>query len=264
MDTDEEMRGAEELHRYLRPNIFQGYALRQHHLALGDQGPYKIDYPVRCFRRTPDPEALIGLHPWGPLDWPTHFTGLEQRFTGVVHEHPGHKEHVTEGLKDVIGLNGIDIAHTGYDTEEDRRGRFMRNWPLMVSDRAKYPDRKLGRFLWMRDIHHYLRYLMMIQQGRMTQDTLDMIEMLLALWDEYCAPSWEQFTADAHAYSSIAARAIARGFDVKARIEFKKPEVSGDEMVVMEYDGRVKDYEQWEQMIHARGGELRRWIGPYL
>jgi hypothetical protein len=55
-------------------------------------------------------------------------------------------------------LPDVDIGHTGYVNENVRRERFSRNFPFLVWDHETNPDRKLGKFLWFRDIIHRMRW----------------------------------------------------------------------------------------------------------
>jgi len=48
IDTDEKLIGAENSHKYLRDNLFNGYSIRQHHFAIDTA--FKPDMPVRLFR----------------------------------------------------------------------------------------------------------------------------------------------------------------------------------------------------------------------
>ncbi|MCH8346766.1 MAG: glycosyltransferase, partial [Chloroflexi bacterium] len=133
IDDDEDLIHPERLHKYLRPNCYDGYAILQTHFALEPKGVLKSDYPCRLFRNR---------------------RGM--RFYGVVHEHPELK--FNEGPGRIFMIPDVEIAHNGYVTEKARRLRFERNFPLMKRDREKYPERKLGRFLWLRDLTHQNRF----------------------------------------------------------------------------------------------------------
>jgi glycosyltransferase involved in cell wall biosynthesis/2-polyprenyl-3-methyl-5-hydroxy-6-metoxy-1,4-benzoquinol methylase len=132
-DDDEKIVGAENIRKYLRPNAYNGYGIQQHHYSAEPAEKFKTDYPIRLFR---------------------NHKGI--RFFGVVHEHP--ETAINKGVGKMIVPTDISIMHTGYEDEATRRKRFERNWPLMQRDRQKYPDRILGRFLWVRDLSHVIRY----------------------------------------------------------------------------------------------------------
>jgi hypothetical protein len=78
------------------------------------------------------------------------------RFFGVVHEHPELK--LNEGLGRVIVLPDVDIAHHGYTNETVRRARFARNIGLLIRDRKEYPERVIGKYLWIRDLAQMCQY----------------------------------------------------------------------------------------------------------
>lgn len=133
IDDDEVFEWPHRLAKYLRPNCYNAYAVKQHHYAIEPEGLIKTDYPCRIFRNN---------------------TGI--RFYGIVHEHP--ESALNEGAGPVLLLQDVAICHSGYETEDIRRERFKRNLPLMRRDREVYPDRLLGKFLWIRDLAHLNRY----------------------------------------------------------------------------------------------------------
>jgi glycosyltransferase involved in cell wall biosynthesis len=133
IDSDEELVG--KMGPYIRDNAFQSYCVHQHHVTCEPRGaPIQIDKPARLFR-----------------------TNKGFSFAGKVHEHA-----------EIGGCNGgpgftmplpeLDIMHIGYKNEVVRRGRFNRNLPFLRWDRHVNPERKLGKFLWLRDLVHQMRY----------------------------------------------------------------------------------------------------------
>ena len=157
IDSDETFENPHNLLKYLRDNQFNGYAIKQHHYAVEPPALYKTDYPVRIFR---------------------NHKGI--KFFGVVHEHPEIK--MNHGVGQVIVLEDVAIMHTGYSTEEIRRKRFGRNYPLMIQDRKKYPERKLGKFLWMRDCAHFVRFSLERNGGRITKEMLNCCDEAVKMW----------------------------------------------------------------------------------
>lgn len=133
MDADERIHQASNLLPFLRHNGYDAYALPHHHFSMEPAGLLKTDYPCRVFR---------------------NHKGIT--FRGVVHEHP--ETGLNEGIKYTAVLDNVAVAHYGYTDEFTRRLRFNRNYPLMVRDREKYPDRHLGKFLWIRDLFQVSRY----------------------------------------------------------------------------------------------------------
>jgi len=135
IDDDEIWRGQDTLVPFLRNNQFNAYAVAQHHFSADPAGLLKTDFPYRLFRNH---KAV--------------------KFHGVVHEHPETELNEGVGHSFMLPAKQSCICHNGYDTEEIRRERFHRNFPLMVRDREKYPGRLLGRHLWLRDLAHMNRF----------------------------------------------------------------------------------------------------------
>ena len=262
LDSDEGLEGAGSMHKYLRPNCFAAYSVPQHHHSVDPPAAGKIDLPVRLFRRQPDGEA--GWITVGPHAWPTYHSGLSVRFAGIVHEHPGFKPTYAEGIGPVVVLSDVWIAHTGYYTEAGRRGRFIRNWPLMAADRMKYPDRRLGIFLWLRDLSHHLRYRLEQQRNQITPEIHQLAMACAWLWRTYFLNQVDAFTGDAHQYASAALQVLQSGMEFRLQAEFWKPEISGEEKAVIQIAGRIEDFDQSVELLKARKGETTRWTGRYL
>ncbi len=132
IDSDEYISG--NFQRYLRYNAFDTYAIHQHHFTCDPRGaPTMLDKPARLCR-----------------------TDRGLTFFGKVHEHAEKGFNGGPGFSFILG--DVDIGHTGYVNEGVRRNRFSRNYPLLQWDRQVNPDRKLGKYLWLRDIIHMMRY----------------------------------------------------------------------------------------------------------
>jgi glycosyltransferase involved in cell wall biosynthesis/2-polyprenyl-3-methyl-5-hydroxy-6-metoxy-1,4-benzoquinol methylase len=133
LDADEAVGGAEHVNKYLRPNVFGAYAVRQHHFAVEPAGSVRIDRPMRLFR---------------------NHQGI--RFYGKIHEHP--ETGLNQSIVPALEVEDVNIAHDGYLTEADRIGRFRRNFDLVRWDRRVYPERRLGRFFEIRDDWNQMRF----------------------------------------------------------------------------------------------------------
>lgn len=133
IDSDEFLAHPERLKKYLRQNQFQAYAVKQHHYSIEPACVMRTDLPARLFR---------------------NHKGI--RFFGVVHEHP--EIEINKGVGHAMLISDVAIAHYGYSTEDVRRKRFERNIGLLVRDREKYPERNLGKFLWVRDLAQMCRW----------------------------------------------------------------------------------------------------------
>ena len=135
IDDDEVWINPEKVVKYLKQNQFDSYAIHQHHFAAEPAGIIKTDLPCRVFRNN---------------------KGI--KFHGVVHEHPETEINKGAGKSYLLRAEDACICHNGYDTEEIRRARFIRNFSLMKQDRKENPERLLGKFLWIRDLIHLNRF----------------------------------------------------------------------------------------------------------
>lgn len=265
LDGDETLLHGERLAKYLRPSPFAGYSIAQDHHASDPPQAYKRDLPVRLFRRIADPDDTPGLQEDGPHRWPTVHTGTTARFCGIVHEHPGLKPgHYQEGIGPVMVLGDVWIAHTGYYTEAMRRGRFVRNWPLMVADRQKYPDRRLGQFLWLRDLSHHARYLREQHGGQVTPEVVALCEEGIALYRRTFLDTNDMLTPEALGYATALMEMLGRGVEVQVTMTARKPEVSGDERAEATIAGRVESPDDLVRLLTPRFGEIERWRGDYV
>lgn len=127
IDADETLLHPEQLWQYLEgSSAFNGYQLHQTHLMI-DQAP-TFDRPVRIFRKRPDIQ-----------------------FHGCVHEQPQQGD-CNGDIWPVLDLVQPVIAHTGYLTEETRRFKMIaRNRGLLERDQERFPERMLGKALWVRE-----------------------------------------------------------------------------------------------------------------
>ena len=165
IDDDETFQWPERLVKFLRHNEFDSYAIHQHHYTVEPPGVMKTDLPCRIFRN-----------------------GKGISFFGLVHEHPEKAMNEGAGKSFLLLGNEVCIAHNGYDTEDIRRGRFMRNWPLMQKDRKENPNRSLGKYLWIRDLVHINRFELEQNGGRvspnMVKNAKEALTMFRSLLDE--------------------------------------------------------------------------------
>lgn len=159
LDTDEVLKGGEHFWRLCRRNQYNGYLIPQIHVQLDAQ--IEPDLPVRLFRN-----------------------GLGIRFFGSVHEHP--EMALNHGVQPATLPRGIGgaplmrIAHDGYLTERDRRGRFHRNLPLLRKSLQKYPGRLLDQATYFRDL---VQEVLLAGQHNTPQGRAQLTEAL-AYWRE--------------------------------------------------------------------------------
>ena len=162
IDADEHLVGAEHLGKYLRENMYNGYVIRQHHHAVDAQ--FKPDVPVRLFR---------------------NHRGI--RFWGCVHEHPEFE--LNKGVTPSVILSDVHIVHDGYITEQVRRSRFLRNLPLLLKDRKRHPERRLGLVFLERDYVHLARYELERTRGGMTEKVEEYLRRAVAIHrDHFTSP----------------------------------------------------------------------------
>ena len=168
IDADEELEYGARLLKFLQPNPYEAYSVAHVHLATEPPGVLQMDYPCRVFRRA---------------------SGL--RFLGVVHEHPSYSE--TQPPRHVMLLpDSIAVMHTGYATEQVRLERFRRNITLMQRDMATYPNRDLGKFLWVRDQTYLARF-----GGYATKQSRAYAQGAQTLWRELLRAGSVRFALDA-------------------------------------------------------------------
>ena len=158
IDADEYLLGGENLGKYLRDNMYNGYVIRQHHHAIDAE--FKPDVPVRLFRN-----------------------GMGIRFFGCVHEHP--ETALNEGVKPAVILGDVHIMHDGYVTEDVRRRRFLRNLPMVLKDRKRHPNRRLGLVFLERDYIHLARYELERTRGVMTERVQKYLRRAIAVHREH-------------------------------------------------------------------------------
>jgi len=184
IDSDEVLMWPERLKYYLRKNNFDAYAVPQHHFSAEPAGKIKTDIPCRVFRNK------IGI-----------------RFFGVVHEHPEYE--INSGIENTLILpeTHVAIMHHGYSTEDVRRKRFKRNIPLMIKDRKKYPNRSLGKFLWIRDLCHINRF--ELEQGApVSPEMYGRAKEALSIWRDFIKEGKQRFCVDSLEYISEFSRML--------------------------------------------------------
>ena len=133
IDADEELRGAERMHLFMRPSMHGGYGFPQLHYSADPEQVLTTDFPCRLFRNH-----------------------LDVKFYGVVHEHP--ETEIGKAVPWSIVRHEMKFLHNGYVDEDTRRKRYERNLPLLMRDRVKYPQRQLNSFLMLRDIAQGLMF----------------------------------------------------------------------------------------------------------
>ena len=195
IDADELFERVENLVKYLRPNCFDGYAIKQVHVSAEPAGVQKIDYPVRLFRNN---------------------RGVQ--FCGIVHEHPTKMEDINGGVGKVIVLPDCEIMHSGYHTEKIRQARFNRNFPLMKKDRETYPERALGKFLWCRDMVHLIHFNMMKNGRQVTQHEVNCALEAVKMWRDLLKPEHLRYAVESLKWYSEASKIVSQGNGIEGKV----------------------------------------------
>lgn len=197
MDSDEIMVHSERIFKYLHNNSFDGYAIKQHHFSVEPLGLMKTDLPCRLFR---------------------NHKGI--KFFGVVHEHPEKELNKSVGFVQLIP--DLEIAHSGYTTEEIRRGRFERNIDLLVRDREKYPDRELGKFLWVRDLAQMCKYELEVNGGSITAEMVERADEGIKTWEELLEANNLRMLIDGLEFYSILSQVVGVEFEMAIALDTSK------------------------------------------
>lgn len=195
IDTDEKLLQPWSVTKYLRPNMFQGYSIRQHHFAVDTH--FDADMPVRLFRNN------------GKL-----------RFFGMIHEHP--ESALNEGPGRTIVLTDAHIAHVGYLIESGRQQRFQRNLPMLKADIAKYPTRKLQKHFIMRDNMLLVSYELQQNGGRISGPMRELCQEVVDIYREHFLGKGHFTNVDPIAYYSQAAQVLGDGFSMGFQVAADK------------------------------------------
>ena len=197
LDADEVLVHQEQLRKYLAaPSPFRGVALHQNHLTL--DLPLHFDKPVRLFRRDPS-----------------------IRFFGCVHEQPGDGDANTDIIPALL-VDDVAIAHFGYLNEEVRRGKmFGRNLPLLVRDRERFPDRRLGLVLVLRDYINIADHSREAAGGEMTAQALACYQYAAALFREQLADPTDKLHDLARPWYERALKALNVGYEMEVALAGK-------------------------------------------
>jgi glycosyltransferase involved in cell wall biosynthesis/2-polyprenyl-3-methyl-5-hydroxy-6-metoxy-1,4-benzoquinol methylase len=187
IDDDEIWTWADKVKPYLKDNHFKAYAIPQHHFGAEPVGVSKTDLPCRLFR---------------------NFRGI--RFYGVVHEHPENGLNKGTGETYIFNDQTASIMHVGYENEAVRRARFQRNWPLMIKDKQKYPERFLGRALTIRDLDHLNRF-EFEQTRQITPQMLERCKEILEGWRHLIELRQSRFALDSLPYISDTVNFMTQG-----------------------------------------------------
>lgn len=190
IDADERLIGAQGLRQFLDSGPFNGYGIRQQHLML--DVPSYADEPIRLFRRRPD-----------------------VRFYGCVHEQPQMGD-ANGDITPALQLHTVTIAHTGYLSEATRRDKALgRNLPLLKRDQEVFPNRRLGRLLWLRDFVNLADYERERSEGVMTEKAIQYLRQTVALFEVEFADPTDKYHQLARPWYERALQDLGLGFEIE-------------------------------------------------
>lgn len=192
LDADEEVQQPWNLWKYLRPTQHWAYGFPQVHYACDPPQVLTTDFPCRLFRNDKD-----------------------IRFYGLVHEHP--EVAVGKAIPHATIRHDVQFLHCGYVDEAVRRKRFDRNLPLLIRDLKAFPERKLNKFLWLRDIAQGTVFNIERQGGAVTQLDISQAREGVQLFEEMLAnhEGHSKMLLDAVQYYSQCVSVTQEGFDAE-------------------------------------------------
>ena len=193
LDCDESLESPELMQIYTRANCYNGYYIPQHHYSADPPAIIKTDYPVRLFRNNKD-----------------------IKFFGFVHEHP--EIELNKGIGKTIFIGGISIMHTGYSTENVRRKRFMRNFPLMEKEMKLHPERFLSKFLFLRDLGNLMIYNIETYGDSKRLQNIEYAQTIIKLWQELLKSQKTRMVYDGLPYYSRAVEYLEKGIKIKCNM----------------------------------------------
>jgi 2-polyprenyl-3-methyl-5-hydroxy-6-metoxy-1,4-benzoquinol methylase/glycosyltransferase involved in cell wall biosynthesis len=196
IDTDEVLAGAHALAKYLDSVVYKGFAMLQNHLQL--DAPMHSDTPVRLFRRVP-----------------------EIQFYGCVHEQPQWND-CNGDIVPSLQLQETQLAHTGYLVEGIRRDKMKnRNFPLLVRDRERFPTRKLGQVLVLRDLVNLADFAAEQHRGHYPPYALDYLKRAIGLFEAELMDPANRYHAIARPWYEKALKTLDLGTEVELAMAAK-------------------------------------------
>lgn len=222
MDSDEEVHGAWNIWKYLRPSACDGIACAQVHYAVDPPQVLTTDYPTRIFRRD-----------------------CGARFYGLVHEHPEVK--MGSAIPHTIIVQDVRFIHSGYVDETVRRKRFARNYPLLIKDIELNPDRKLNKYLMLRDLAQSIMF--EIQAGVRHPEQFARAQNGIGLFVGMLEDCPTRMLIDALPYYSMCVEITGMGFEAEVNIGNRHPhfaELSSSANV----KGRFADRKTYKTLVN--------------
>lgn len=217
IDSDEHVLNTKGIHKYLKGTYYNGYAIKQHHVAVDGEMPF--DMPVRIFRNN-----------------------RGTKFYGSIHEHP--EDNLNEGIKESIVLSDIDILHTGYATEQIRRKRFERNLPLLQKDIQKNPDRLLQKHFVMRDTMLLVQYELENNGGIVNGEIVEKCKNVISIYEKYIKTTDKLKHVDSIVWYSKALDILGAGIAINGTLKMNESRI--------DLDYRFKDIDSFFDYLKSK------------
>lgn len=200
IDTDELLMGSFRLHKYLRGSVYHGFAIHQNHLML--DAPMDFDEPVRIFR-----------------------TGRGVQFYGCIHEQPA----LDEGNGDItpaLAIGDVAVAHFGYLTEDVRRNKMLnRNLPLLKRDQERFPTRRLGKVLVLRDYYNLGAWHQSQLDGQLNDQAVRHFRAAVELFTSTFADPADKYHHLARPFYEGALRSLGLGFEMELALGGRRGDI---------------------------------------
>ena len=225
IDDDEVLCGYQDLRKYLRSAVFNGFVIPQNHLHL--DAPMGTDTPVRMFKRRP-----------------------EIQFYGCVHEQPQWGDCNGE-IQPALQVADVQIAHTGYLHEAIRRDKALnRNLPLLVRDQQMFPDRILGKLLVLREHANLAQWARERTNGAITSEIQQHYAQVVGLFEKHFADPTNKHYPLAKPFYEQALRCVNGAIEVEIAVTGQLNGLNGEHARPERVWVRTAD--QMGALLHAR------------
>lgn len=223
LDADEEVRAPWNIWKYLRPSQHKAFGFPQVHYSADPDQVLTTDYPCRLFRNR------CGI-----------------KFYGLVHEHP----EVEPGKAIPHSALRFDVKflHNGYVDEEVRRARFVRNYPLLLRDIEKYPERSLNKFLLLRDIAQKLMFEHEQTRGVIVEGQREEAEKGIELFERIVEKDPVRMALDSLRYYSHCVETLGVGFDAEVSFRCAK-QMAPDLACNTQFKGRFFSVDHYRKLM---------------
>jgi hypothetical protein len=196
--------------------------------------PNTFDTPIRIFRRRPDIQ-----------------------FYGCVHEQPQMGD-CNGDIVPSLQVYDSEIAHTGYLNDDIRRRKALnRNLPLLIKDQEVFPDRRLGKVLWVREFWNMAMWGMEEAGGRLPEAARQYLQSAIALFEEHFSDPTDKYYVVAKPFYEQALRKVAGAMEVELAFAAQQQGLKG----------RAKPERFWvrtpEQLKAVLDTKFKDWLAPF-